>query len=265
MAKLGYTWYPKDWGNSESVFELNLSERGLYRELIDLAMLNDNIVDVKIDVWSRKFGAEKDFLQSILDKLLSLKLINIDNETLSVPSCESRLNIIRGGAKGGKVSKPISKGIAKPISKPMLKPISKGIANQIETKRETKRENNIDERKLKFADTLKPFLETYGKDMLNDFFKYWTEPNNSGTKFRREMEKTWDVARRLETWAKRDNKFQKQAPQQPQSENYNHIDSPFFFPKEYKAFLNTCKRDKLTPEQFKDLQRYLDFQMRNGG
>mgnify|MGYP000521508741 CR=1 FL=1 len=35
MAKLGYTWYPKDWGNSDSVFELSLSERGLYREFID--------------------------------------------------------------------------------------------------------------------------------------------------------------------------------------------------------------------------------------
>jgi hypothetical protein len=29
MAKLGYTFYPKDWGNSEAVFELNLTLRGL--------------------------------------------------------------------------------------------------------------------------------------------------------------------------------------------------------------------------------------------
>jgi hypothetical protein len=62
--------------------------------------------------------------------------------------------------------------------------------------------NNIDERKLKFSSTLKPFLEKYGKEMLNDFYKYWTEPNKSKTKFRQENEKFWDLQKRLETWDK---------------------------------------------------------------
>lgn len=62
--------------------------------------------------------------------------------------------------------------------------------------------NNIDARKLKFADTLKPFLEKYGREMLADFYKYWTEPNKSGTKFKQEMLKTWDTSRRLETWSR---------------------------------------------------------------
>lgn len=69
--------------------------------------------------------------------------------------------------------------------------------------------NNINERKLKFADTLKPFKDVYGHNMLNNFYLYWTEPNKSNTKFRQEMEKTWDVARRLETWAKNDKNFNK--------------------------------------------------------
>jgi hypothetical protein len=67
----------------------------------------------------------------------------------------------------------------------------------------------IEERKLKFADTLKPFLETYGKDLLNDFFKYWTEPNKSNTKFKQELEKTWSLERRLETWSNNDKNFNK--------------------------------------------------------
>lgn len=71
------------------------------------------------------------------------------------------------------------------------------------------KENNIDERKLKFASTLEPFLSKYGKDMLNDFYKYWTEPNKSGTKFRQELEKTWSLDRRLETWANNDKGFKK--------------------------------------------------------
>ena len=69
--------------------------------------------------------------------------------------------------------------------------------------------NNIEERKLKFASTLKPFLEIYGKDLINEFYKYWTEPNKSNTKFKQELEKTWSLERRLETWAKNDTNFNK--------------------------------------------------------
>ena len=69
--------------------------------------------------------------------------------------------------------------------------------------------NNIDDRKLKFASTLKPFKDIYGHNLLNKFYQYWTEPNKSNTKFRQELEKTWDVARRLETWAQNDKNFNK--------------------------------------------------------
>lgn len=70
------------------------------------------------------------------------------------------------------------------------------------------KENNIEQRKLKFASTLEPFLEKYGREMLNKFFKYWSESNKSNTKFKQESEKTWDISLRLERWAS--NNFDKQ-------------------------------------------------------
>jgi len=69
--------------------------------------------------------------------------------------------------------------------------------------------NDIDSRKLKFASTLQPFLPKYGKDLLNNFYRYWTEPNKSNTKFRQELEKTWDLERRLETWVNNEKEFNK--------------------------------------------------------
>lgn len=69
------------------------------------------------------------------------------------------------------------------------------------------KQNNIKERKEKFSETLKPFLSIYGKETLNDFYKYWTEENKSGTKFKQEGMKTWSVERRLETWARNEIKF----------------------------------------------------------
>lgn len=74
--------------------------------------------------------------------------------------------------------------------------------------------NNIEERKLKFASTLEPYLKVYGREMLTDFYKYWTEPNKSNTKFKQETEKTWSLERRLETWAKNESKFTGSKPQQ---------------------------------------------------
>jgi hypothetical protein len=73
-----------------------------------------------------------------------------------------------------------------------------------------KKENNIEQRKLKFASTLKSFVDIYGRDLIKEFYDYWTEPNKSNTKFKQELEKTWSLERRLETWAKNDINFNKQ-------------------------------------------------------
>jgi uncharacterized phage protein (TIGR02220 family) len=143
MAKLGYTWYPKDWGNSESVFELNLSERGLYRELIDLAMMNDNKTEIKLDVWCRKFAIDLDALKSILGKLSILNLIEINGDNLFIPSCESRLNLVRGGSKGGKTSKPTIKPILKPIES-LCENNQKPISNQIEKEKKVNIQPKVD-------------------------------------------------------------------------------------------------------------------------
>lgn len=145
--KLGYTWYPKDWGNSESVFELTLVERGLYRELIDMAMLNDNKTKINYKVWSRKFGSSEKELESILITLSELELIKIDKDILFIPSCETRLNLVRGGAKGGKKSKK-----NKPNVKPLYKPNVKPKVNQREKERERERENKRKENIPSFED-----------------------------------------------------------------------------------------------------------------
>ena len=89
-----------------------------------------------------------------------------------------------------------------PIANP-----SQSIADIDKSKSKTRQEKDIDksnilrERKLKFASTLEIFIPKYGRDLINDFYRYWTEPNKSNTKFKQEMEKTWDVERRIEKWA----------------------------------------------------------------
>ena len=68
---------------------------------------------------------------------------------------------------------------------------------------------DLEFRKNEFKNNLEPFLEIYGRELLNDFFRYWTEHNPDGKKMRFEMEKVFDISKRLKTWSNNENKFRK--------------------------------------------------------
>lgn len=59
-------------------------------------------------------------------------------------------------------------------------------------------------RAKEFYGSLVDYVGTYGAQMVREFYDYWTESNANGAKMRFEMEKVFDVGRRLATWAKRD-------------------------------------------------------------
>ena len=62
----------------------------------------------------------------------------------------------------------------------------------------------MNERYDEFEDQAKEFILLFGEDTINDFVSYWTESNQSDTKMRFEMQETFGMKRRLNTWAKND-------------------------------------------------------------
>ena len=80
--------------------------------------------------------------------------------------------------------------------------------------------NVINKRKEDFKKSLHPFLEQYGKDLLNEFFSYWTEHGEKDRKMRFEKEKSFGISRRLSTWLKNQNNFKKEK-NQPKKEKIN--------------------------------------------
>lgn len=66
-------------------------------------------------------------------------------------------------------------------------------------------EDELKKRAGVFYKSLVPYVKTYGREMIRQFYDYWTEPNKSRTKMRYELERTWDTKRRLNTWASREN------------------------------------------------------------
>jgi len=65
----------------------------------------------------------------------------------------------------------------------------------------------IYKKEVVLKESIQPYIEKYGKEMCSNFFLYWSEPNRLKTKLRYEMQKTWDVSRRLSIWAKNDKSF----------------------------------------------------------
>jgi hypothetical protein len=65
----------------------------------------------------------------------------------------------------------------------------------------------LKERETEFKESVKQYSNQYPVNMLKSFCDYWTEPNKSKTKMRFELEKTFEISRRLVTWASRDKTF----------------------------------------------------------
>jgi len=64
------------------------------------------------------------------------------------------------------------------------------------------REKHIEEREQNFISEVSQFSQ-YPENMIRDFCRYWTEKNKSKTKMRYETEKTFEISKRLITWANR--------------------------------------------------------------
>jgi len=66
-------------------------------------------------------------------------------------------------------------------------------------------QSNKDNSKIEFFNEVMAF-ENYSKEMLNDFFEYWSEPTKKGV-LKKDTMKTWSTSRRLKTWAKNESKW----------------------------------------------------------
>jgi len=64
---------------------------------------------------------------------------------------------------------------------------------------------NKDNSKNQFFNEVMAF-DNFTKEMLNDFFEYWSEPTKKGI-MKKDTMKTWSTSRRLKTWAKNESKW----------------------------------------------------------
>lgn len=59
----------------------------------------------------------------------------------------------------------------------------------------------LDERKMAFLLDCQQFIEQYGKQVVDDFFNYWSEEDGPNGKMLFETKRTWNTAKRMYAWA----------------------------------------------------------------
>jgi hypothetical protein len=101
--------------------------------------------------------------------------------------------------------------------------VTQTIRNNNNIKRENIKEKTISEKEIAFKKSIEPFIERYGKDTCQNFYMYWSEPNKSKTKLRYEMEKTWDISRRLANWARNEKNFNKNGKTEFATKKYEQL------------------------------------------
>lgn len=86
------------------------------------------------------------------------------------------------------------------ITPPPVKKDTEGQAKAKKTKEELAADT--EKRMAKFYQELVPYVETYGKDMVRQFYDYWSETNKSKSRMRFEQQTTWNLNLRLQRWAR---------------------------------------------------------------
>ena len=162
---------------------------------------------MSLDSWSKRWNWDKSktrrfFELLVVDKMIELKSDNITTH-LKVCNYASYQDERNADETQMKRKRNADETQTTPIEE----------EEEIKKTKKTKKEL-LEERKLKFAHTLEEFKDVYPKEMLTAFYRYWSEPNKSETKFKQEMESTWDLQGRLTTWASREKSFTKQPHQQ---------------------------------------------------
>lgn len=210
----GYVKIPRDLFEDSSLTSVRFPRPWAMIDLIQMAKfkesqecVNGKYITLKrgqlcksIRQLANRWGWNERTVMRFLDSLVSTTMI-----TLSVQHASNIISINNydqyndeyntDGCKSTTPNNIINnKNNIPPLSKERVSPLKGGTP--------------LEDRQKSFYDSLIPFVNKYGKEMVRDFYNYWSEPDRAAKpKMRFEKEKTWSLERRLETWNRNEAKF----------------------------------------------------------
>ena len=169
--------FSKDLYESEKI----LTSKGIqerYEKICDLCRRNSEVREYNII-------SSKDMVISSEEKHISSEEKHISSEEKHENSEEKKISS------------------SKSTQSKVKKNSSKETTTNVVSKKDAAKAATLS-RKDSFYQLLVPYVGQYPKEMIRAFFDYWSELNKSGTRMRYELEKTWELPRRLATWASRE-------------------------------------------------------------
>jgi len=180
--------------------EAGLLIKHFFRYVNDLNPIAPNrIIDIAFNPIKASLKRDLDkWEKTILERSINGRMGNLKKYHLDLYNKVISLDLTLGEAE--EIAKHRK---ASPPDRPPIKTVAK-LADNVSVSVNV---NNIEERKQKFANSLSPYLQLYGADMLNDFYGYWTQHGENDKKFLAEKQKSFGIDRRLETWKRNEGKF----------------------------------------------------------
>jgi hypothetical protein len=150
-----------------------------------LRLRNSEIVDKLI---------EKNYLKTKKNNLV-ISFLDLERKEISA----KRLKLSESGRKGG-----LSKAKASLKQGSSIKEVDKD--KEIDT---------LKDRKQAFASSLTSFVDLYGKEMIRNFYDYWSEHGERDRKMRFEKQTSFNIELRLKRWNSKQQEVNKVIYKQP--------------------------------------------------
>lgn len=150
-----------------------------------LRLRNSEIVDKLI---------EKNYLKTKKNNLV-ISFLDLERKEITA----KRLKLSESGRKGG-----LSKAKASLKQGSSIKEVDKD--KEIDT---------LKDRKQAFASSLTSFVDLYGKEMIRNFYDYWSEHGERDRKMRFEKQTSFNVELRLKRWNSKQQEVNKVIYKQP--------------------------------------------------
>jgi len=223
------------------VVELDPLERYLYLYLLTDEHTNiAGIYELPIRVMAFETGIDKEMIPKMLDRFKG-KVFYFDNKWVYLVNFIKHQNARgKSNVKIGieKLLKELPDNIRLQIAKvskenkPLQDPSS--ISNYLDLDLDL---DYIETKKKKetLEEQIKPYKSQYSPSMIEDFINYWAEEDNNGVQAWEKAKKkkgTWDIKRRLATWKKQGEKFERKNTnlEKPDPEPKRRTDSGGFEP-----------------------------------
>lgn len=228
-AKNNCDYFPHDAGmrNHKKVKSIRtkfgMSGYGIWSMLLEHLTGSDGNVfpytDLEFELMSGDFGVSATEIRSVVDYCISLEMLFNKNGFINSESLDERLAPVyekRGKAKelskqqhrtNGKYCSNNAEGAVVSVAEMPQSKVKESKSNKTKVNENGATDvATIEQRANEFMEKTAVYIPEYGKEMLREFFDYWTEKNEGGKKMRFEMQKVFDISRRLKTWSS-NNKF----------------------------------------------------------